>query len=226
MCNFALTVKGLSYCVKDGANKKIIFDDTSFSIESSSMFVLYGRSGVGKTTLLRLITGIEMPDSGSIFIDGEEITGVRQKRLAQLRLTKMGIVFQDFNLIERLTVYENLELPLVFAKMSKSKRHLKIEQALDKVGISNLIQQPVFVLSGGEKQRVAVARSMINNPCIILADEPTGSLDEENERNLINLFDSLNYDLGTAFFIVSHNPNLISHYANRLTIRDKKVIAG
>lgn len=226
MCNFALMVKGLSYCVKDGANKKIIFDDTSFSIESSSMFVLYGRSGVGKTTLLRLLTGIEVPDSGSIVIDGEEIAKVRQKRLAQLRLTKMGIVFQDFNLIERLTVYENLELPLIFAKVSKNKRNLKIEQALEKVGISDLIHQPVFVLSGGEKQRVAVARSMINNPCIILADEPTGSLDEENEKNLINLFDSLNHNLGTAFFIVSHNSNLINHYTNRLTIRDKKVIAG
>lgn len=226
MSEFALKVEELTYFINDGAIQKTIFDHISFKVESSSIVVLYGRSGIGKTTLLRLLSGIEIPASGSISIGLQKITGADQKKLAQLRRTNIGIVFQDFNLIERLTVQENLELPLVFSKVAKTERRLRIEQALEKVGISDLIRQPVHILSGGEKQRVAIARALINNPQIILADEPTGSLDEENENKIINLFDSLNNDLGISFFIVSHNQNLINHYENRLTIRNKKVVAG
>ena len=224
--NMSLKVEDLTYAVKDGSIQKTIFDHVSFEVGASSIFVLYGRSGIGKTTLLRLLSGIEIPDSGSISIGEKKITWLDQKKLAKLRRSNIGIVFQDYNLIERLTVYENLELPLVFASVPKNKRRFVIEDVLEKVGISDLIRQPVNILSGGEKQRVAIARALVNNPQIILADEPTGSLDEENEKKLINLFDSLNQNLGTSFFIVSHNSNLINHYENRLTIRDKKVVAG
>lgn len=192
----------------------------NFSIQKADFICIIGPSGSGKSTLLNLIGGIERPTSGKIMIDGIDITTLDERELADYRKRKVGFVFQSYNLIPTLTALQNVELPLIFSGISQEMRRERAQQALMSVGLSHRINHKPTELSGGEQQRVSLARALINNPSIVLADEPTGNLDTATGREILRLLKDLNEKNQQTFIIVTHDPE-VSEYADRkIYIRD------
>lgn len=224
MKDICLEVKKLSYSYRNGGGETPIFIDTDFLLESGEMCTIIGRSGLGKSTFLKLVSGIEKPKSGNVFINDLDIYNIEAKEINWLRRNKIGFVFQHFNLIERLTVYENIELPLSFNKITVAERKKRVKEIISSIGLIGKENSIVASLSGGEKQRVAVGRSVVHQPSIVFADEPTGALDEENEYKIIELFDNLNKMYGIAFLIVTHNQAVVKHYKNSYTIDNYRVL--
>jgi|Deesub1362A_J573_1020465.scaffolds.fasta_scaffold02848_6 ABC-type lipoprotein export system ATPase subunit len=183
----------------------------SLSVERGDMVLIQGPSGVGKTTLLNILAGLDIPDRGEVYIEGEPIFTMDEDGRARLRLNKIGMVFQDMNLIDDLTVYENIALPL---KLARRKWKRRVEYLLDYFGIKDIARKKPYLLSGGERQRVAIARAMANDPPLILADEPTSNLDAENAERVAGMFVRLNESMGTTVVIVSHDPR-IGHIGRR-----------
>lgn len=222
MNKLCLDVRKLSYTYHDGDVKNSIFIDTNFSLEQSTISTIIGRSGLGKTTFLKLISGMEQLQSGEVYINNYSLND--EKNLNWLRRNEIGFVFQYFNLIERLTVFENIELPLAFNKIPSKDRKVRVLKVISDIGLEGKENRVASVLSGGEKQRVAIGRAIVHKPSIIFADEPTGALDEKNEQKIIKLFDKLNEIYGIAFLIVTHNQTVIKHFSNSYTIDDHKVV--
>lgn len=222
--DICLEVEKMSYSYMNGDKETPIFRDTSFILESGKMCTLIGRSGLGKTTFLKIASGIEKPTAGNVHINDYNMYNIREADVNWLRRNEIGFVFQQFNLIERLTVRENIELPLAFAKVAAHERQQRVVEVLHDVGMSGKENSIASTLSGGEKQRVAIGRAIVHKPSIIFADEPTGALDEDNERRIVDLFDSLNDTYGMAFLIITHNQTVIQHYTDCFTIEDYKVV--
>lgn len=182
---------------------------------------LIGASGSGKTTLLNLIGCLDRADSGLIEIDGENVSGLSETQLGELRNHKIGFIFQSFHLIPVLNVFENVELPLTIRpEFSESQRKDMVRQALKDVGLENFEHHLPDQLSGGQRQRVAIARALVKNPSLILADEPTANLDSETTKKVIDLLFDLNQKRGVTFFFCSHDDKLIQRVARILRIRD------
>jgi putative ABC transport system ATP-binding protein len=181
---------------------------------------LIGPSGSGKTTILNLISGLDKPTSGKIFVDGLDITTLNGKQLADFRLTKIGFIFQFYNLIPTLTALENVEIPMAFAGVPKNKRKLRAAELLKMVGLEQRIDHKPDELSGGEQQRVAIARALANKPAIILADEPTGDLDSATAIMFMKLVKELNGKADQTFVIVTHDPLVAYECTVAYTIRD------
>lgn len=180
---------------------------------------IIGPSGSGKSTLMNIIGLLDRPTKGSYLLDGQDISKLDDKALAQFRRDKIGFVFQNFNLMPRLNLQQNVELPLIYKKVSKRTRSLKVKEALKSVGLLDKIKNRPNRLSGGQIQRAAIARALINNPSIILADEPTGNLDTKTGKEIMDLLKNLN-DQGATVIVVTHNPE-VSAYASRIiTVRD------
>lgn len=195
----------------------------NLSIFSGDYVSLMGPSGSGKSTLLNLIGALDKPTSGRVLINGIDIEKLSSKALAKLRREKIGFVFQQFNLLQRLTALENVELPMWFAGVSREKRRKRARELLELVGLGKRIHHKPTELSGGEMQRVAIARALANNPEIILADEPTGNLDSASGAEIIELLEELNR-LGKTLIVVTHDQEFGSRARRRIRIRDGRIV--
>jgi len=191
--------------VKRFNGRKAILNGVSFDVCSNEFVTISGRSGCGKTTLLNILGGLDRPTSGRVEIAGHDITGISENELAKFRLDNIGFVFQDFNLLLDLTVRENVALPLLF---SGKRDGARVDELLRKFDIHQIGGEKANRISGGEAQRTAIARAMMNEPKIILADEPTGNLDEENSENVIRMFDIAREEYGTTIVLATHDKTL------------------
>jgi len=198
--------------------------NVNLKVYRGEMVAVVGPSGSGKTTLLNLVGTLDKPTSGKIYIDGEDITTKSEKELTLLRRKKIGFVFQFYNLIPVLTAYENVELPLLISGVPKKEREKRVRKLLEMVGLEDRMNHRPDELSGGEQQRVAIARALVNNPSIILADEPTGDLDTETGLMVVQLMRKLAKEENSTVIMVTHDPQ-ISEIADRIIyLRDGKII--
>ena len=201
-------------------------DGISLEISNGEFVALLGASGSGKSSLLNLIAGLDSPTSGNITIAGKKLAGLSREELAKYRRHTVGMVFQSFNLVPAMTVFENVELPLRFAEVERSKRRGLVTNVLERVGLSDRIRHRPVELSGGEQQRVALARALINQPSILLADEPTGNLDSRTGTEVMELIRGLNESLHMTVVLVTHERDLAEKYADRLVfLADGKIVA-
>jgi len=184
------------------------------SIEDGEFIAVMGPSGCGKSTLLNIIGLLDNPTAGSLIFDGKDVSGLKEKKRTNLRKGNIGFVFQSFNLIDELSVYENVELPLLYLKVQASERRKKVENVLERMKMTHRKKHFPQQLSGGQQQRVAVARALVPNPRLILADEPTGNLDSANGEDVMGLIKELN-DEGTTVIMVTHSPS-DAEYAKRI----------
>ena len=208
-----LEVRDLVKYYKEGGGVVKAVDHTSVQIERGKFTAIVGRSGSGKSTLLHLIGGLDRPDSGKVIIENSDIFSLKDDKLAQFRRKKIGFIFQDYNLVPSLNVWENVVLPLGLDNRKVSSA--EVENILDKIGLLDKKNRLPNALSGGQKQRVAIARAMITNPAIILADEPTGALDSSTSRDVMALFKQLNREEGKTIVIVTHDPG-VGEQCNRI----------
>lgn len=183
-----------------------VLEDITFDIGKGEFLALMGPSGSGKSTLLNLIAGIDKVDSGTIRVDGVDITGLLETELAAWRANHVGFVFQFYNLIPVLTAFENVELPLLLTNLPRKERREHVEIALSAVSLSHRLTHYPTQLSGGEQQRVAIARAVVTDPTILVADEPTGDLDRKSAEEIMDLMDGLNRELGKTIIMVTHDP--------------------
>ncbi len=193
-------------------------DDVSLDIESGEFVSLRGASGTGKSTLLNLIASIDRPDSGRIVIAGADITHMSRSQLAAWRAANIGYIFQTHNLIPVLTAYENVELPLLLLRMSRAERRRRVEFALQVVGLLDRAAHYPRQLSGGQEQRVGIARAIVAHPKVVVADEPTGDLDEDTAAQILRLLKQLNRQLGTTLLMVTHDPDAAAMAARQLRL--------
>ncbi|HEY5527275.1 MAG TPA: ABC transporter ATP-binding protein [Candidatus Anoxymicrobiaceae bacterium] len=198
-------------------------DGLDIEIEKGEFLSIMGPSGSGKTTLLHLLGCLDVPTSGTIFIDGRETEKLSQKALALIRREKVGFVFQEFNLLPVLSAVENVELPLRYLKVKPAARREKAMAALEKVDLTNRANNRPSQLSGGESQRVAIARALVTEPALVLADEPTGELDTTNTVKIMELLSDLNREFEQTFAIVTHDPMVAEKTRRVISIRDGKV---
>jgi putative ABC transport system ATP-binding protein len=218
-----IAVRNLVKTIRNNAREVEIIRDISFDVPSRQFVAIMGPSGSGKSTLLGLMAGLDAPSSGSISIDGIEITSLRENELAQLRGKKLGFVFQSYHLIPTLTAFENVLLPMEFSGGSNGGA-ARAAQLLDNVGLKDRRDHYPVQLSGGEQQRVAIARAFMMKPAVLLADEPTGNLDSENGRHVLELLIRLNREEGTTLVLVTHDELLASHAERRIVLRDGKIV--
>ncbi len=201
-------------------------DGISLEISNGEFVALLGPSGSGKSSLLNLVAGLDSPTSGNITTAGKKLAGLSREELAKYRRHTVGMVFQSFNLVPAMTVFENVELPLRFAEVERSKRRGLVTNVLERVGLSDRIRHRPVELSGGEQQRVALARALINQPGILLADEPTGNLDSRTGTEVMELIRGLNESLHMTVVLVTHERDLAEKYADRLVfLADGKIVA-
>jgi ABC-type lipoprotein export system ATPase subunit len=200
-------------------------DGISIAIPSGEFVALLGTSGSGKSSLLNLIAGLDRPTSGAVIVEGNNLAALSREALARHRLRTVGMVFQSFNLIPSMTVVENVELPLRFAEVDRGKRDSLAREALERVGLSRRLDHRPSELSGGEQQRAALARALINRPKLLLADEPTGNLDSRTGTEIMNLIHEFNESLGMTVVMVTHERALAEQYAQRLIfLADGKLV--
>jgi putative ABC transport system ATP-binding protein len=191
-------------------------DGISLQIRAGEFVALLGQSGSGKSSLLNLIAGLDRPTSGSVTIQGNDLARLSRQDLAKYRLRTVGMVFQSFNLIPSMTLLENVELPLRFAEVDRAKREALCRNALDRVGLTTRLRHRPTELSGGEQQRAALARALINQPQLLLADEPTGNLDSHTGTEIMDLIREFNQSLGMTVVMVTHERALAERYAKRM----------
>jgi putative ABC transport system ATP-binding protein len=200
-------------------------DGISLDIAAGEFVALLGTSGSGKSSLLNLIAGLDRPTSGAVIVEGRDLAGLSREELAQHRLRRVGMVFQSFNLIPSMTVIENVELPLRFAEVERGERDGLARAALERVGLAKRLHHRPSELSGGEQQRTALARALINKPKLLLADEPTGNLDSRTGTEIMNLIREFNDSLGMTVVMVTHERVLAEQYAERLIfLADGKLV--
>ena len=198
-------------------------DNISFSVNKGEFVGIMGASGSGKTTLLNCISTIDTVTSGHIYVDGKNITTMKSKQLSAFRREQLGFVFQDFNLLDTLTAYENIALALTIIKNHVKQIEAKVNYVAKALGISEILKKYPYQLSGGQKQRVACARAIITQPSLILADEPTGALDSKSARMLLESFETLNHDLSATILMVTHDAFTASYCHRILFIKDGKI---
>ena len=193
--------------------------DIDFGVEEGEYIAIMGESGSGKTTLLNILSTLEKPTSGQVLLNKEDITAIKDKEISAFRRDHLGFVFQDFNLLDTLNVRDNIYLPLVLSKSSVELMKSRLKILAPKLNIENLLEKQPFELSGGQKERVAVARALISQPDLVLADEPTAALDFKNSEDLLNLFEDIN-DSGQTIIMVTHSSLAASHAKRVLFIKD------
>lgn len=211
------------YGNKDNITKAI--DNISFKVDEGEFVGIMGPSGSGKTTLLNCISTIDSVTTGKIIINGSDVTRLKSKSLDRFRQNELGIIFQDFNLLDTLTAYENIALALTIKGEKASEIDGKIKSAAKYLGIEDVLNKYPYQMSGGQKQRTAAARAIVKNPSLVLADEPTGALDSKSSRLLLERFESLNKDLKTTILMVTHDVFTASYAKRILFIKDGRIFS-
>lgn len=218
-----LQVKQIEKYYGNKGNITKAIDNISFTVESGEFVGIMGASGSGKTTLLNCISTIDRVTSGNIYINNQDITKLKGNKLNQFRREELGFIFQDFNLLDTLTCYENIALALTIQKVSPREIKKRVEEIADKLGIKDILKKYPYQISGGQKQRIASSRAIITNPKLVLADEPTGALDSKSARQLLENFEYLNKTLGATILMVTHDAFTASYASRILFIKDGKI---
>ena len=209
---------------KGKTNEFCALKGIDLSIEEGEMVAIIGKSGAGKSTLLHILAAIDSYDMGSYMVDGVSVGDLKEKDRARFRNQKIGIVMQDYALIDEYTIEENVQIPLIFGKVKGNDvRREKIMTALKNVGLDELAKKPVRQLSGGQKQRVAIARALVNNPAFLLADEPTGALDSKTSGEIMDVFEKLNQG-GKTVIIVTHDMEVAARCGRVIEISDGEIV--
>jgi ABC-type antimicrobial peptide transport system, ATPase component len=221
----AVVLEGVTRTYLAGTEAEVVaVKDINLRVESGDYVAIMGPSGSGKSTLLNLMGAMDRPSRGRIIIDGTDITRASNTQLANIRNTKIGMVFQSFNLINRMNVIENIELPLVVRGVPPKRRRMLAERLLDELGIKSKANRKPLELSGGQQQRVAIARALIGDPPIILADEPTGNLSTSDTNQVLEILDSLNKEMDKTLVVVTHNPDVAKHAERIVHMRDGQIV--
>ena len=217
-----LEVQNVEKYYGNKSNLTKAINNISFNVSNKEFISIMGASGSGKTTLLNCISTIDRVTSGHIFVNGKDITNLRGNKLNKFRREELGFIFQDYNLLDTLTCYENIAIALTIQKVNAKRIDLKVKEIANKLGISDILNKYPYHVSGGQKQRVASARAIVTNPKLVLADEPTGALDSKSARQLLETFEVLNKEMNTTIILITHDAFTAS-YANRiLFIKDRK----
>jgi len=219
-----IRVSGLTKSISTATHRVDILKGINFEIAQGEFVAIMGASGSGKSTLLGLLAGLDAPTTGKILLDGEDITGLDEDSMAVLRGRKVGFVFQSYNLIPTLTAEENVMLPLELAGGNGSAGRKRARELLDAVGLSDRRDHYPVQLSGGEQQRVALARAFTAKPPILLADEPTGNLDSQNGKHVLDLLIQLNQSEKTTLVLVTHDQTLATYASRRIILRDGLIV--
>lgn len=210
------------YTTRFGGSQVQALSDVTFSIESGEFVAIMGESGSGKTTLLNILASLDKPTSGKVFLKGRDLGSIKDREMAAFRRQNLGFVFQDFNLLDTFSLEDNIYLPLVLAGRKYEEMHQKLGPIAQKLGITELLKKFPYEVSGGQKQRAAVARALITRPQLILADEPTGALDSRASDDLMELFGQINRD-GQTILMVTHSVKAASNAKRVLFIKDGEV---
>ena len=216
-----LTVSGVSkiYTSRFGTNKVQALDNVSFEVNEGEYVAVMGESGSGKTTLLNILASLDKATSGEVILDGKKLSSIKEKEISAFRRDNLGFVFQDFNLLDNFSVKDNILLPLVLLGLSYEEMKKRLEPIAKSLGIADLLEKFPYEISGGQKQRTAVARAIITNPKLILADEPTGALDSRSTDSLLDIFAQLNAS-GQTILMVTHSVKAASRAGRVLFIKD------
>ena len=218
-----LEVKNIEKYYGNKSNLTKAIDNISFEVEEGEFVGIMGASGSGKTTLLNCISTIDRVTAGQIIINGEDITTLRGNNLNKFRREELGFIFQDFNLLDTLTCYENIALALTIQRVNPKEIDKRVNEIAEKLDIKNILKKYPYQISGGQKQRVASSRAIITNPKLVLADEPTGSLDSKSARQLLETFETLNTNLKATILMVTHDAFTASYAKRILFIKDGKI---
>ncbi len=219
-----LEVKDLKKTYTLGSVEVPALQGVSFHIDDGEVVAIMGQSGSGKSTLMNILGCLDLPSGGSYYLDGQDIAGMSEDQLAAIRNRKIGFIFQQFNLLSRATTLRNVEMPLVYAGVN-GERHARAVAALKAVGLENRMNHKPNELSGGQQQRVAIARALINEPSLILADEPTGNLDSKTGAEIMQLLLSFNQERGMTIILVTHDPGIAAQAHRTIRLKDGVVIS-
>ncbi|EOS79561.1 ABC transporter ATP-binding protein [Dorea sp. 5-2] len=210
------------YTTRFGGNQVKALSNVSFSVEQGEYVAIMGESGSGKTTLLNILAALDKPTNGEVLLDGKSLSSIKEKEISAFRRDNLGFVFQDFNLLDTFSIQDNIFLPLVLAGKNHKEMKSRLMPIAKKLGITDLLVKYPYEVSGGQKQRAAVARALIINPKLVLADEPTGALDSRSTDGLLHVFNDINRD-GQTILMVTHSTKAASHASRVLFIKDGEV---
>lgn len=216
-------VEDLSKIYKNGKIEVKALHEISFHVNQREFVSIMGASGSGKTTLLHILGCLDKANDGLYVLDGVNVSELKDSDFATIRNQKIGFVFQAFNLLPKLTILENVELPMLYAGVKAKERRERALNALEKVGLGDRVRHKPSEISGGQKQRVAIARALVNNPAIILADEPTGNLDSKSSDEIMQIFKDLNNE-GATIVMVTHEDDIAAHTKRKVVFRDGRII--
>ena len=218
-----ITVDKVNKTYKNGSLELQVLKNISFKVYKGEFLAIMGSSGSGKSTMMNILACLDSQYEGTYILDGIDISKLTENQLSEIRNKKIGFIFQSFNLLPRLSALENVELPLVYSSVPKAERHKRAAELLEMVGLKDRMHHKPNELSGGQRQRVAIARALVNDPSIILADEPTGNLDSKSEEEIIEILQELNRT-GKTIVIVTHEPNIGDIAQRKIIFKDGEII--
>ena len=218
-----ITVDKVNKTYKNGSLELQVLKNISFKVDKGEFLAIMGSSGSGKSTMMNILACLDSQYEGTYILDGIDISKLTENQLSEIRNKKIGFIFQSINLLPRLSALENVELPLVYSSVPKAERHKRAAELLEMVGLKDRMHHKPNELSGGQRQRVAIARALVNDPSIILADEPTGNLDSKSEEEIIEILQELNRT-GKTIVIVTHEPNIGDIAQRKIVFKDGEII--
>lgn len=219
-----IEVRNLSKIYKMGKETLYALDKVSLTINDGEFAAIVGPSGSGKSTLMNILGCLDIPSEGDYLLDGKSVSTLNDDQQAIIRNKKIGFIFQKYNLLTKLNVYENVEIPLIYQGASSSERKMKILEALDKVGLSSHLRHKPSELSGGQQQRVAIARALVTNPSVLMADEPTGALDSKTGKEVLEILKNL-HKSGRTIVLITHDLSIAAEAERRIQIKDGHIIS-